>query len=70
MDWLLALLLSAASGPPPATVAVRAQARIMIVQGHKAASETWTPAARRNQREIVRQEMDGSRVRLRITEFE
>ena len=67
---LLALLLSAASSSPPVRAEARAEARIRILNPHKASPETWNPAAKRNQREIVRAEKDGSQSLLRLTEFE
>lgn len=70
MDIFLALLLSAASSPPPVRAEARAEARIRILNPHKASPQTWDPAAKRNQREIVRAEKDGSRLLLRLTEFE
>lgn len=72
MDFFLTLFLSAAGSTPPYKVAAQAQAqaRITILRAYKASPESWDPAAKRNQREIVRRERDGSTVRLRLTEFE
>lgn len=70
MHFFLALFLSAAASSPPPKIAVRAEARITILRPHRASAESWEPAARRNQREIVKKEKDGSKTRLRLTEFE
>ena len=70
MGFYLALLLSAAHAPPPQKVEAMATARIMILRPHRASPETWDPATKRHQKEIVRKERDGSSVRLRLTEFE
>jgi hypothetical protein len=70
VDLLLALFLSAANSTPPVRAEARAEARIRILNPHKASQETWDPGAMRNQKEIVRVEKDGSQIRLRLTEFE
>lgn len=70
MDFLLALFLSSATSAPPVKAEARAVARIRILNPHKASQESWDPAAKPNQKEILRTEKDGSQVRLRLTEFE
>lgn len=72
MEFVLALFLSAATGAPPskAVVQAQAQASIVILRPHKASAESWEPGARRDQRETVKKEKDGSEIRLRLTEFE
>lgn len=70
MEPLFAFLLSAGTSSSPDRVAALGHARIRILLSHKASSENWDPVARPNQREIVRIERDGNRVRLRLTEFE
>lgn len=70
MAPLLALLLSIADSSVPNKVTGQAEARILILRPHKASRESWDPAARPNQREIVKKEKDGSQNRLRLTEFE
>lgn len=70
MDFLLALLLSAANASPPPKAMAQAQARITILRPHKASAESWEPDARRDQRETIKKEKDGSQIRLRLTEFE
>ena len=70
MVLLLAALSAAAAGPPPVRAGQLARASITILRPHRASAETWSPAARPNQREIVKEEPDGRQVRLRLTEFE
>ena len=67
---LLAAISAAAASPPPARAEAQARASITILQPHRATPETWDPKTRPNQREIVRQERDGSQVRIRLTEYE
>lgn len=66
----LAALSAAAVSPPPAKVERQARATITILQAHRASRQTWDPAVRSGQREIVKKEADGSEIRLRLTEFE
>lgn len=70
MAFLLALVLSAANGPPPARVEHRAQVQIRVLRPHRASAESWDPAGNPSQKEVIRKEKDGSPVRLRLTEFE
>lgn len=70
MVLVLAILSAVAASPPPVRVEERARASVTIVRPHRASSESWNPAGRPNQREIDKQEPDGRRVRLRLTEFE
>ena len=70
MDLFLALFLSAAASPPRPQIVARAEARVIILRPHKASAESWAPETRRDQREIVKKEKDGTRIRLRLTEFE
>lgn len=70
MDVFFALFLSAASASPVPKAVAQAQARITIFRAHKASPESWEPNARRDQRETVKKEKDGSQIRLRLTEFE
>jgi len=69
MVLLLALSIAATSAPPP-KVGRRARATITILNACRASPQSWNPAARREQREIIKKESDGSEVRLRLTEFE
>lgn len=65
------LALSAASAsPPPVKVEQRARASVTILRAHRASPQTWDPTARPNQREIMKKEADGEKVRLRLTEFQ
>jgi hypothetical protein len=70
MVLLLAIFSAAAASPPPARVERSARVSITILRPHRATPETWNPSARPNQREIVKKELDGGEVRLRLTEFE
>lgn len=70
MVFLLAALSAAAANPPPLRAGQRARASITILQSHRASPETWRPASRPDQREIVRMERDGEQVQLRLTEFQ
>ena len=67
---MLALLLSAAHSPAPAKVELSARVQIRVLRAHKASPETWDPAGKPGQKEVIRKEKDGSVVRLRLTEFE
>ena len=68
---LLFLVLSAAPpAPSPFKVEQRARASITILRSHQASPQTWTPASRPDQREILKKEPDGEEVRLRLTEFQ
>lgn len=67
---LLALLSTLAGTAPPERVAATAEVRIVVLRAHRASSESWSPEKARNQREIHKQEKDGTHVRLRLTEFE
>ena len=69
MVFLLAFSAAAAS-PPPVKVGERARASITILNAHRASPQSWDPASRRHQREVIRGELDGAEVRLRLTEFE
>jgi len=69
MLFLFALAAATAS-QPPVTVHRRARASVTILNGFRGSSGTWEPAARRNQREVVRKESTGHTIRLRLTEFE
>jgi hypothetical protein len=69
MLFLLAFSAAAAS-PLPVKVGERARASITILNAHRASPESWDPASRRHQREVIRKELDGAEVRLRLTEFE
>lgn len=70
MVVLLALLSAAAASPPPVRAVYRARVSITILQPHRASPDTWVPAVRPNQREIVKHEPDGEQVRIRLTEYE
>jgi hypothetical protein len=70
MLHMLAALATIVSKPSPANVEQRARATVTIVRPHRSSAETWKPGSRRNQREIVKQESDGSTARLRLTEYE
>ena len=66
---LLALALAGPVQPPPRPDStVRATAS--IVRGHESSSRTWNPASHPSQREIVKDEKDGRRVVIRLTEYE
>lgn len=70
MVLIYCTLLSAASGPLPPKVERSAHVTITILQPHRAGIESWNPSARRDQKEIVKKERDGTRHLLRVTEFE
>lgn len=68
---LLLLALSAADpGPAPVKVERRASASVTILRSHQASPQTWKPASRPDQREILKKEPDGEEARLRLTEFQ
>lgn len=68
---LLLLALSAADpGPAPVKVEERARASVTILRSHQASPQTWNPASRPDQREILKKEHGGDEVRLRLTEFQ
>lgn len=68
--FLLTVLAAAVAAPPPARVEQRAKASVMILKPHQASHQTWNPASRSDQREIVRKEAEGSEQRLRLTEYQ
>lgn len=70
MVLVLAALSVAAAGTPPVRAVQHARISITIVQAHRASPQTWDPVSRVNQREVVKKELDGGQVRLRLTEFE
>ena len=70
MVLLLAILAAASSAPPPLKVERRARAAVTIVQGRAITAEQWRPASDSAQREKIQAEPDGSRSRLRLTEFQ
>lgn len=67
---LLAALVAATAGPPPAKAEQRARASVTIARPHLASPKTWSPATRSDQREMIKKEADGVEVRLRLTEFQ
>jgi hypothetical protein len=69
---LLLLFALSATAPRPAPVKVeqRARASVTILRSHEASPQTWKPASRPDQREILKKEPDGEEVRLRLTEFQ
>lgn len=67
---LLLALSAATAGTPPVRVQQRAHARVTILNGHRASLQSWDPASRRDQREVIRKDLDGFEVRLRLTEFQ
>lgn len=69
MVLLLALWTVAADTP---LVKVRQPARVSItvLNGHRASPQSWDPAARRDQREVITKDSDAFKVRLRLTEFQ
>lgn len=70
MVFIYSTLLSVAGGPLPPKVEQRARVSVTIIQAYRASSNSWDPAARRNQKEVVKREGDGTPVLLRLTEFE
>ena len=70
MVVLYCILLSAADVPAPPKAEQRARASVTIVRPHRASAESWDPSARRDQKEIVKRDRDGTIIRLRLTEFE
>lgn len=66
----LAVLAAAAASPPPVKVERRARVSITVLQPYRASLQSWAPSTRRNQREVVKKEVDGTEVLLRLTEFE
>ena len=72
MIILIALLTTVPNAPPPAKIESRARARasVTILRGHAISARTWDPATQQAQREIIKKEVDGRHVRLRLTEFE
>ena len=70
MVLFFAAISAAAAGPPPVRVERTARASVTIMRPHPASPETWDPAMRPNQREILKREPAGADVRLRLTEFE
>jgi hypothetical protein len=69
MVLLLAILATVPSAPPP-KVERRARAAVNIVQGQAISAEGWRPAGDPAQREKIQAEPDGTRTRLRLTEFQ
>lgn len=70
MVLLLCAFLSATPTSEPAKAEHRARASVRIINPYRASAEGWKPAARRNQREIMKREIDGSSFLIRVTEFE
>ena len=68
MISLLAAL--ALAGPSIVNVETSARASIRVVRGDPISERSWNPRQQPSQREIVKQEADGSRQRLRLTEFQ
>lgn len=67
---LVLALIAAVASPPPVKAVESARVSIRVVRPHRASAETWNPAARSDQREVIKQEPDGTRQRLLLTEFE
>ena len=70
MVLIFAAIAAAVTNPAPATAGQSARVSIRIARPHRASADSWDPASRPNQRETVKQEPDGTRQRLRLTEFE
>ena len=70
MVLLLAILATVPTVPPPPKVERRARAAVHIVQGQAISAERWRPAGDPAQREKIQVEPDGSKTRLRLTEFQ
>jgi hypothetical protein len=71
MFLLLAILATVPSAPPPPPkVERRARAAVHIVQGQAISAQGWRPAGDPAQREKIQAEPDGTRTRLRLTEFQ
>jgi hypothetical protein len=67
---LLLAILNVSGAPPPPRVERRARASVNIVRGTAISAEGWRPAGDPAQREKIQAEPDGSRTRLRLTEFQ
>ncbi len=70
MVFVLCAILSAAGLSEPTRAERIARVSVTVLNPHRASSDGWKPAARRNQREIVKKEKDGRSVLIRVTEFE
>jgi hypothetical protein len=70
MVVLYCALLLAAGEPVPPRAVQRATMSVTILRPHRASAESWDPLARRDQKEIVKKERDGTTILLRLTEFE
>lgn len=70
MVLLLAILATASNASPSPRVERRARAAVTIVQGRAITAEQWRPASDSAQREKIQVELDGSKTRLRLTEFQ
>jgi hypothetical protein len=70
MVLVFAAFAAAAATPAPVRTVENTRVSIRILRPHRASAGSWNPQSRANQRELVKQEPDGSRQRLRLTEFE
>lgn len=70
MVLLLCAFLSATPTSDPAKAEQRAHVSVRILNPYRASAAGWKPAVRRNQREIMKREKDGTSLLIRLTEFE
>ena len=68
MSLMLALALFA--DPPGVKVEVAARASVKVLRGQPVSKRSWNPQKQPSQREIVKQEADGSKRLIRLTEFQ
>jgi len=70
MIILLAALTTIGNAEPTPKLAHKVRASARIVRGREISSKTWNPMSQPAQREIIKQEKDGRRLVIRLTEFE
>ncbi len=62
--------LAALAGPTVTRVETSARASIVVYRGQPISERSWDPRHQPSQREIVKTEADGTRQRIRLTEFQ